>query len=75
MLSRNYIIKVIGTMERVGAAVALSVPTVWAFFPAMGGFVHFALALGTFPPPDQDNLTHNGRIGVEIRMTLMKPEA
>lgn len=62
-------------MERVDAAGALSVFTVWAFLVAVDSFVHFALALGTFPPPDQDNLTHNGRIGVEIRMTLMKPEA
>ena len=62
-------------MERVGAAVALSVLSVWTFFLAMDGFVHFALAPATFPPPDQDNWPHNGRIGVEIRTTLMKPEA
>jgi hypothetical protein len=61
-------------MERVGAAGALIVLTVWAFF-TIDGFVHFAVALGTFPPPDQDNWQHNGRIGVEIRTTLMKPEA
>jgi hypothetical protein len=62
-------------MERVDAAGALSVLTVWTFFLAMDGFVHFALALRTFPPPNQDNWQHNGRIGVEIRTTLMKPEA
>jgi hypothetical protein len=53
-------------MERVDAAGALSVFTVWAFLVAVDSFVHFALALGTFPPPNQDNWPHNGGFGAEI---------